>query len=1145
MKKVSRNNTNRLRSLLKMFESVGFIVVLLLGATNIHAHTDHVFVSIEQLVKARKTTMLDVFKTIKEKTGYIFFYSEDIKAELEKEVTLKTTSGSIEDILKPLFVNSNLTFEINEKQVIIKQKMDRSVAPSIQQQPIELTGVVVDETGVPVIGANVLVKGTTMGIITDVDGKFILKVPANSTLVVSFIGYKTVEIKPGRRNHVSVELVEDTEHLEEVVIVGYGVQEKESVVGAITQVGNKSLVQSGVSDVTAAIAGKLSGVLTMQQSGQPGQTTNDIIIRGVSSWNSSKPLVMVDGVERDFADLDPNEINTISVLKDASATAVFGAKGANGVILVTTKRGVESKPKLDFSASYGIELPTRIPKHIDSYTTMSMYNVGLMNAGTFQDLTTQAVLNEYRNPSTPLNSIRYPDVDWFDVLARDFAPVTNANFNIRGGTNFVKYFASLGYYHQGSFFNSLNEGYCDTRYKYDRFNFRGNLDFDLTKSTVLSFNIGGDISIQNTPGEDPWRPVYQASTTLYPAYYPAWVLEQVPDLDYPDASGDRLAAAQNDARGNPYSALHQGKFNEYTSSKLFTDLILKQNLDMVTKGLSVQAKVSLSTYYKNKSLTANWSVPQYTLNFDKIGTGMNPWFREGEGNESWTQPPLDINVGDLEDGYYSNLYYEFSLDYKRSFGKHNVTALALMSRHQKNSGTDFAYYNESWVGRATYNFDKRYLLEVNIGYTGSERFAPSNRFGFFPSGAVGWVVSEEKFFKDNISWMNKLKFRYSDGKVGSDSASERWLYIGEYSANGNYIYEDKVPNIYAQWEEARKRDLGIEMAFLDNMITVGVDFFDEKRTHMLLNPQSNTMLIGNNGFKQLNKGSMKKHGLEVELGFNKTTSYGLSYNLKGIFGFKENRIIDKDDLPYSPEYKKAAGKPYGAQLDGALLTGSGYYTSVDDIHNNPAPTTIDKINVGDYKFLDYMADGKINTSDKYAIDGTLYPPITFSLSGGFSYKNFDFSILFQGNSGKYVEYNEAFEAEFTSGSLRVHESQLDYWTPTNPNANHSTLHYVGQGNPPLLSWGGGDAWSGYGIKIKDRFWRKADYIRLKEVYLGYNIKPKYLKKWVGISAVTVYASGNNLFTITSLLEGDPERKDFARGFYPQMSTYKVGLKVAF
>lgn len=1129
-----------------MFGYAGFTVALSAGTPAVYAHTDPVFVSIEQLTQTGKTTLADIFKTIKEKTGYVFFYSDDIRPELEKEVSLRTTSGSIDEILTPLFKNSVLTYEINGKQVIVKRKTNRPDAQSSQSQPVELTGVVLDEKGEPVIGANVFVKGTTTGVITDIDGRFILKIPsAYSTLVISFIGYQTVEIKPGKRTHLSIELKEDTELLGEVVVVGYGVQEKESVVGAITQVGNKSLVQSGVSDVTAAIAGKLSGVLTMQQTGQPGSTANEIIIRGVSSWNGSKPLVMVDGVERDFSDLDPNEINTISVLKDASATAVFGAKGANGVILVTTKRGMESKPKLDFSVSYGIELPTRIPKHIDSYTTMQMYNVGLMNAGNFQDLTTQAVLNEYRNPSTPLNSIRYPDVNWFDVLARDFAPVTNANFNIRGGTNFVKYFASLGYYHQGSFFNSLNEGYCDTRYKFDRFNFRGNLDFNLTKTTVLSFNIGGDISIQNTPGEDPWRPVYQASSTLYPAYYPAWVLEQVPDTDYPDASGDRLAAAQSDARGNPYSALHQGKFNEYTSSKLFTDLILRQQLDRITPGLSFQAKVSLSTYYKNKSLTANWTIPQYTLDFDKIATNRNPWFRNEEGNETWTQPPLDINIGGLEKGYYNNLYYEFSLDYKRSFGKHQVTGLALMSRHQKNTGTDFAYYNESWVGRATYNFDKKYLVEVNLGYTGSERFAPSNRFGFFPSGAVGWVVSEEKFFKQAVPWINKLKFRYSDGKVGSDSADERWLYISDYSASGNYIYEGKVPNAYAQWEEARKRDLGIETAFWDNQITLSVDFFDEKRTHMLLNPQSNTMLIGNNGFKQLNKGSMKKHGMEVELGFNKLTSYGLSYNLKGIFGYNDNRIIYKDDLPYAPEYMKAAGKPYGAQLDGALVTGSGYYTSVDDIHNNTAPTTIDKINVGDYKFLDYTVDGKINVSDKYAIDGTLFPPVTFSFSGGFSYKNFDFTILFQGNAGKYVEYNETFETEFTGGSLRVHESQVDYWTPANPDANHSTLHYTGQGNPPLLSWGGGDAYNGYNIMLKDRFWRKADYIRLKEIYLGYNFKPDYLKRWVGISAVTVYASGNNLFTVTNLLEGDPERKDFTRGFYPQMSTYKLGLKVAF
>lgn len=1028
---------------------------------------------------------------------------------------------------------------------IEKSTIARTAHAPLQNKK-EVSGLVTDEKGEPIIGANVIVKGTTTGVITDIDGKFLLKIPSENSIVsVSYIGYLPLEIKPGKRNYIVIKLQENIEQIDEIVVVGYGIQEKESVLGAITQVGNKSLVQSGTSDVTSAIAGKLSGVLTMQQSGQPGSTSNEIIIRGVSSWNGSKPLVMVDGVERDFSDLDPNEVNTISVLKDASATAVFGAKGANGVILVTTKRGVESKPKLDFSASYGIELPTKIPDHINSYTTMSLYNIGLMNARNFQDLTTQHVLNEYHNPSSPLNSLRYPDVNWFDELARDFAPVTNVNFNIRGGTNFVKYFASLGYYHQGSFFDSLNEGYCDTRYKYDRFNYRGNLDFSLTKSTELSFNIGGDISIQNSPGESPWRSLYQTSTTLYPAYYPSWVLEQIPDLDYPNASGDRLSAAQNDKNTNPYSTLHQGTFNEYTSSKLFTDLILQQNLDMITKGLSVQAKVSLSTYYKNKSLTANWGFPQYTLDFDKIGTDLNPWFREGQGNEVWSQPPLDINVGGLESGYYSNLYYEFSLDYKRTFGKHNVTALALVSRHQKNSGTDFAYYNESWVGRATYNYNKRYLLEVNLGYTGSERFAPSNRFGFFPSGAIGWIASEETFFKENISWMNKLKFRYTDGKVGSDQADERWLYISDYSASGGYIYEDKAPNLSAQWEEARKRDLGIEMAFIDNLITVGIDFFDEKRTHMLLKPQSTTMFIGNNGFKQLNKGSMKKHGVEVELGFNKMTEYGLTYNLKGIFGYNDNRIIYKDDKPYSPNYMKEAGKPYGAQNNGVLTTGSGYYTSIDDIHNNPAPTTVDKINVGDYKFLDYTADGKINVSDKYAIDGTLFPPITFSLSGGFSYKNIDFNIMFQGNSGKYVQYNEAFEVEFNGGSLRVHESQLDYWTPTNPDANHSTLHYLGQASSPMLNWGGGEAYAGYGIMIKDRFWRKADYLRLKEIYLGYNMQPKYLKKLIGISALTVYASGNNLFTITNLIEGDPERKDFTRGFYPQMSTYKLGLKVAF
>lgn len=1148
MKNVSRNNENRLRSLHKMFGGLRFIAVLLLGTSASYAsHAEEISVSIKQVVESRKATMLDIFKSIEEETGYVFFYSEEIKPELGKDVETGTTSGSIQEVLSPLFAKSNLTYQINGKQVVVKKKAVATVPEFGAQQGNhnEITGIIVDDKGEPIIGANVWIKGTTTGATTDIDGKFSLKVPSlNVTLTVSFIGYQSQEIKPGKRTNLRIEMSENTELLQEVVVVGYGVQEKESVLGAITQVGNKSLMQSGTTDITSAIAGKLSGVLTMQQSGQPGSTTNDIIIRGVSSWNGSKPLVLVDGVERDFSDLDPNEVNTISVLKDASATAVFGAKGANGVIIVTTKRGVEGKPKLDFSASYGMQIPTRIPDHIDAYQTMSMYNVAKMNQGKFQDLKSQQQLNEYRRPSSQLNSLLYPDVNWFDLLTRDFAPVTNVNFNLRGGTDFIKYFASLGYNHEGTLFDSFNEGFCDTRYKYDRINYRANLDFNLTKSSTLSFNVGGDISIQNSPTDAPWEGMYQTSSSMFPAYYPAWVLEQVPDTDYPDASGDRLTATQ-DPNDNPYSQLYQGRFNQYTSSKLYTDLIFNQNLDFVTKGLSFQAKVSLSTFYKNKSLTADWKFPDYELDLSKVGSNQNPWKRTGQGNDIWIQPPLDINVGGLESGYYSDLYYEFAVNYKRSFGKHNVTGLALMNRQQKNAGTDFAYYNESWVARGTYDFDRKYLVEVNIGYTGSERFAPSKRFGFFPSGAIGWVASEEKFFKENIPWMSKLKFRYTDGKVGSDSASERWLYMGEYSKDGSYIYEDKVPNLTAQWEEARKRDLGIELGFLENMFTLGLDLFDERRTKMLLTTKSNTMLIGNNGFKQLNLGEMKKHGIEVELGFNKSTAYGLQYNLKGIFGFNENRILEKDDLPYAPDYMKEVGKPYGGQNSGVILTGSGYYESIDDIHNNPSPTAPDNINVGDYKFLDYTADGSITTLDQYPIKGSLYPPITYSFSGGFSYKNFDFSFMFQGNSGKYVEFNESFEIEFTQGSYRVHASQLDYWTPTNRGANHSTLHFLDNASSPILGWTGGDSYYGYKTWINDRFWRKADYLRLKEVYVGYNFSPKYLKNLIGVSNVTIYASGNNLFTVTNLIEGDPERKDFKKGYYPQMSTYKLGLKVAF
>jgi len=1024
------------------------------------------------------------------------------------------------------------------------------LSASAQQKTI--TGTVIGDDKAPIPGASVVVKGTTIGTVTNLDGKFNLPVPASAqTLVFSFVGLTPKEVPVGTGSVFNVTLSESTVGIDEVVVVGYGTQKKESVVGAITQVNNSSLMRSGSSNVTNATTGKLSGVLTIQQTGEPGASSSEIVIRGLSSWNGSAPLVLVDGVERDFNTLDPNEINTISVLKDASATAVFGAKGANGVIIVTTKRGKVGKPLLDFSASYGIQKATRIPDHISSFTTMSMYNVGLMNGAKFQDLLPQSVLDQYANPTSKLNALRYPNVNWFDEVTREYAPTINANFNVSGGTNFVKYFCSLGYFNEGDFFNAKKDGFYDLSYKYNRFNYRTNVDFQLTKSTTLSFNLGGETGIKNSPNDNPWRNLYSTGPARYPAYFPSWVLKDVPDTDYPGDSGIRLAANFGEYTGNPYTSLNSGQFNQDLDTKLFTDVILDQKMDFITKGLSFGGKVALSTYYVNRILTASQTFPEYQLNYADIGkAGVNPWNRiTAAGNEYYKQSPLDINVGGLQGGYYRDLHYEFGLNYANTFGKHSVSALALMTRDQKNKDTQFAYYNEGLVGRATYDFSHKYLFEANVGYTGSERFAPGNRFGFFPSGAIGWVISEEKFFQNAVPWMNKLKLRYSDGLTGSDNAGNRWLYnSGFYSDNttgwGPYLHEELGANTTAQWEEARKRDLGLELGLFKNTLTVNVDVFDEHRDKMLLTPRSVTMMVGNS-FKDLNLGKLKKQGFELEVEYNKTTPTDLNYFVKLIFGYNENRIIFKDDPPYAPEYTKDANKPLGSQLNGVELTGTGYYTSVDDIHNNPSPIDLYKVNVGDYKFLDYRVDGKITSLDKYPIAGSTFPPITYSFSSGFSYRKFDFNFMFQGNKGKYVDYNQTYEVEFIKGDWRVHSSQLDYWAPNNPTANHSTLHYSGSSSADILFWGGGEADRGYQIAVENRFWRNADYLRLKEVYLGYNMASKLLNRFAGVTNVTVYATGNNLWTLTNLIEGDPERKDFNQGFYPLMSSLKFGVKVAF
>ncbi len=1118
-------------------------------------------------------TVSQVFREIERNSDYILIYNEKT-LDINRKVTVIADNDSIETILSKVFAGTRNSFKIYERQIVIlgpepaTSVTDTSVYATELQQVV-VTGTIKDAaTGEPLPGVTIMVKGTTAGTLSDVNGKFSVAVPGRDVLLIfSFIGYTTMEMAATPGTDMNIIMSVEVTEISEVVVVGYGVQKKESVVGAITQINNAAIMKSGTSNITNALAGKLSGVLTIQDTGEPGVDNSEIIIRGLSSWNGSQPLILVDGVERDFTKMDPNEISTISVLKDASATAVFGAKGANGVIVITSKRGTFGKPKFDFSASVGMQKATRIPAFIDSYTTMRSLNAAHMNEQQFLDLIPDKTLNEYRNPSTPLNALLYPNVNWFDEVTKPFAPITNANLNISGGTEFVKYFLSLGYEFQGDFIKGMKDGYINNHFYSHRFNYRINVDFSLTKSTLLSLNVGGAVDVKNSAASNDlgnssvyysWRNLYVAGPSRYPAYYPAWALEIVPDTDYPNATGDRLVSGEN-----PYTSFSQPSFNRNLGSKLFTDVILKQKLDNILEGLSVNGKISLSTYYSNNLLYMNTSLPVYFLDYAKIGVDANgdgivdanPWKRDLQTIDNFTLQPYNVNVGGLN-SFYSDLYYELSLNYANSFGKHNLSGLALLNRQQKNTGTAFPYYNEGLVGRATYDYDRKYLLELNVGYTGSERFAPKNRFGFFPSAAIGWVVSQEQFFKNAVPWMSKLKFRYTDGLVGSDYAQNRWLYNSTYYKDSRgYIHEDLGANISAQWEMAHKRDLGIEMGFIKNVFTLSVDLFDEYRDKMLLTPQSVTMLVGNT-FKELNLGKVKKHGFEIEAEFRKSPTPNFEYFVGCLFVFNENRVIYRDDLPYMPEYMKKAGKPLtydftdtgsnyiqGAELQQVQLIGSGYLTSIDDIHTNSLGTgNVNLVNVGDYKYLDYNADGIINIFDRYPGKGLTYPPITWSLSSGFKYKNFNFNFLFHGNIGKYIDYNQSFELEFINGSWSIKEGQLDYWMPNNPDAGHSTLHYLNNNN---ISWGGGGTAAGFYTLIQGRFFRNADYIRLKELYAGYTFSSEFFKKLFGASNLQVYATGNDLLVITKLLTGDPERKNFQGGYYPIMSTMKLGVKVTF
>lgn len=1100
-----------------------------------------------------KTSLQTVLEDVERQTGYTFIYEISDIAGRNVTATFRDTPirAALKSILGPSF-----RYTIKGKLISISRRDDATgtpptpteakVSPETQAVPhVTVHGVVSDEVG-PVAGAAVIPGGVIQsGVVTDLDGRFSITVPRGTPLTVSSIGYKEMTVVAGDSGPLDIHLQEASQQLKEAVVVGYGTQSKESVVGAISQIGTEAVVDAGSTNITQAIAGKLSGVLTMQSSGTPGANNAEIMVRGLSSWNGSSPLVMVDGVERSFSELDPNEVATISVLKDASATAVFGAKGANGVILVTTRTGTSSKPKLSMSVAHGFNFAARLPEHISAYETAAAYNVAMKNSNTFSELYSEYDLSQYRNPSSELNAIRYPDNDWYDLVLKDVAHTTDANIHVTGGNERVTYFVSFGYKNEGSIFKS-SDVMDKVQFRYNRINYRANLDFNFTPTTQLSYKVGGNLGIKLSPGTSPVSYMYAASTISYPAYYPAWVLSMIPDPDYPTATGDRQtdsAGADGAYYNNPYDVINRYAYEQETSSRLFTDLVLKQKLDFLTEGLSVTGKFSFSTYMSRLSEKASRDRMSWYLDWDVYDVGVgNPWIPKTGGTSVNETAPASASQGSISTFDY-NLYWEGSVNYNRSWRNHHVTALALFNQRERATGAAFKYRNEGLVGRITYDYARKYLFEVNVGYTGSEQFAPSNRFGFFPAVAVGYTVSREKFWRQALPWWSTFKLRYSDGMVGNDQTASRWLYYSSYSMVGDQIKEDSAANSAARWETAHKRDLGIESGWLKDRLSLTVDLFDEYRTDMLIAPNV-TLLVGAS-YKEVNRGEMKKHGLETELEWKDRIGY-LKYYVKGMFSINENRILNYEDPPYAPDYQKMAGKAYGGQTSGTSIIDSGYYTSVDDLHTCISYSTDWlKVPVGAYKYLDYSADGIINSDDLYTVYGSQYPSILYSFGSGFEYKGWKFNFLFYGNAGKYVNFNGSFELDFNKGDKRISKSMSDYWTPVNPNAGHATMVPSSGTGHLMYSWAGYNNSGTAVMALVGRTWRRADYLTLRDVYLGYSFKSAGFLGKAGIRSLELYATGNNLFYLTDLIEGNPEAKNFTTGFYPLMTNIQLGMKVGF
>lgn len=1056
-----------------------------------------------------------------------------------------------------------------------------SVHAAVQnvQQQETIKGTVVDQSGEAVIGASVLVVGaqTTTGTVTDFDGNFVLKVKSGTQLKISFVGYKDKLVKA--TNGMKVTLEEESTMLQGVEVVAYGVQKKVTVTGALSSVKAEDLTRTPVSSVNNVLAGQLSGVTTVQTSGEPGSDAASIFVRGKATFGNASvsPLIQVDGVEREMWDIDPNEIESITVLKDASATAVFGVRGANGVILITTKRGSEGKAHISASTSFSALMPTKMVEMASSYDYAMFHNMMHANDGTAPEFS-QTVIDMFKNGTDP---IRFPSMNWSDYIMKDVTLQQQHNVNISGGNKTVKYFISAGMFTQDGIFKEFDRPY-KFGYGYERFNYRSNLDIDVTKTTRLSFNISGKVDTSNKPhsgqsSDQLVKEVYWATPFSSPGFVDGkYVVNSNTTSDnYTTIEGDNTPIAVLPFIGGTPMAycMNQPGAYHYNNNKLQMDLVLDQKLDFITKGLSLKLKGSYNSSYATAKEIRN-DASTYTAVFHRGAYENGSPYEEILYRKAGDDTTPTYN--NYQNGKSRNWYAEGSLNYSRSFGAHTISALALYNQSKEYyiSGdySDIPRTYVGLVGRITYDWNNRYMAEFNFGYNGSENFAPGKRFGSFPAGSIGWVTSDEPFFKPLKKVISFLKLRASWGLVGNDKiGGKRFMFMSDpYNVNQTALweraqyssasdsgvayaylfgvengtatkgaYESSKNNPDVTWEKAFKQDYGFDMNFFDDRLRTTFDYYKEHRTNILAIDNRIPTFIGFTP-PYANFGVVDSHGWEVSINWQDKIGKDFRYSVKLNLSHNFNEIVEDRQAPQENDYMYTAGHRIGSRLQYKFwkLYYEGAEADYQQEFGQPFPQQlVSNLKPGDCVFVDLDGNGIIDPNDQSRDYGyTDDPQYIAGLNLAAYYKNFSVSAQFTAAWDVSRVLGDVFMRPFHNRNTENNGGLLQYhldntWTTDNPNPN---AEY------PRATWT--NALQNY---ASSTLWEKdSKYLRLKTLQVAYDFHFPFMKA-LGLTQLQLALSGYNLFTITPYKFGDPEARASSTPSYPLQRTYTASLKIGF